>query len=207
VSIEKLDQLGDMYIDVLRELGNIGSGNAATSLSTLLNTAIDIGIPSVKIVDINEAACLLGGPENIVVGILAKVSGDVDAMVMFIIDEQFARLVLENLLHQTFEGCANLTQLQISALSEVGNIMISSYVNSIAEMASLKMKLTVPAISVDMVGAMLCVPSIEIGEVSDQVIFIEDDILSQEGLTSKILLVPSIESLNKIMHGLGLEVL
>lgn len=207
MSIEKLDQLGDMYIDVLRELGNIGSGNAATSLSTLLNTAIDIGIPSVKIVDINEAACLLGGPENIVVGILAKVSGDVDAMVMFIIDEQFARLVLENLLHQTFEGCANLTQLQISALSEVGNIMISSYVNSIAEMASLKMKLTVPAISVDMVGAMLCVPSIEIGEVSDQVIFIEDDILSQEGLTSKILLVPSIESLNKIMHGLGLEVL
>lgn len=203
MSIQKLDQLNDMQIDVLRELGNIGAGNAATSLSQLLNTKVNISLPTVQILDINDAVATLGGPENVIVAILAKLYGDLEGIMMFIIERSFANNIMQHLLGQEFDG-EQLSEIQMSAISEVGNIMIGAYSGSISTLSQLKVKASVPAVTIDMVGAVLSVPAIEMGSVSDKVIFIQDNFFD-ESQSANMLFVPSIDSLNRLMKQLGIE--
>jgi chemotaxis protein CheC len=206
MSINSLEQLNEMHIDVLKEIGNIGAGNAATSLSQMLNTKVDMSTPSVKILDINDAATCLGGPENVVIGILSKLEGDIDGIMMFIIEQDFAKSVLTSLLGVEEVSCDQLSEMELSAISELGNIMIAAYTGSISTLSQLNMKTTVPSIAVDMVGALLSVPAIEMGTVSDKIIFIEDDFLSgNNDISANMLLVPSIDSLNRLMKELGIE--
>lgn len=205
MSIEKLDQLNDMQMDVLKEIGNIGSGNAATSLSAMMNVPINMSVPTVRIVNIEDAVAALGGPENVVVAILAKLYGDIEGIMMFIIEQDFAKTVLSSLLCQDV-CCEQLTEMEMSAIAEVGNIMIASYSGSISTLSQLNIMISVPAASVDMVGALLSVPAIEMASVSDKLIFIQDRFLSTENkTTANMLFVPSIDSLNRLMQALGIE--
>ncbi len=206
MSILNLEQLNDMHIDVLKEIGNIGAGNAATSLSQMLNTEVDMTVPTVKILDINDAANALGGPENAVIGILAKLYGDIEGIMMFIIEQNFAKTVLTSLLGVEDVSCDKLSEMELSAISEIGNIMISAYTGSISTLSQLNMKTSVPAITVDMVGAILSVPAIEMSSVSDKIIFIEDDFLSDNReVSANMMLVPTMDSLSRLMLKLGIE--
>jgi chemotaxis protein CheC len=205
MSIENLEQLNEVHIDVLKEIGNIGAGNAATSLSQMLNTPVDMTTPRVRILDINDAANALGGPENAVIGILAKLSGDIEGIMMFIIEQDFARSALVSLLGAEEVNCDRLSEMELSAISELGNIMIAAYTGSISTLSQMRIKASVPAITVDMVGAILSVPAIEMGSVSSKIIFIEDDFLSgDKDVTANMLLVPTIDSLNRLMEKLGI---
>ena len=206
MSIQNLEQLNEVHIDVLKEIGNIGAGNAATSLSLMLNTPVDMTTPVVQILDINDAANALGGPENAVVGILAKLDGDIEGIMMFIIQQNFAKSVITALLGVKDVSCDQLSDMELSAISEIGNIMIAAYTGSISTLSQMQIKSSVPAITVDMVGAILSVPAIEMGTVSDKIIFIEDDFISgNNDVTANMLLVPTIDSLNRLMQKLGIE--
>lgn len=206
MAIQNLEQLNEMHIDVLREIGNIGAGNAATSLSAILDKEVDMTTPIVRILDINDAANALGGPENPVVAILAKLHGDVEGIMVFLIEQEFTRQVLEILLGESDAHCECLSDLERSAISELGNIMMSAYAGSIGTMSQLNIKMSVPAVTVDMVGAILCVPAIEMGSVSDKIIFIQDDFLSSNRtISANMMLIPDIESLNRLMTSLGIE--
>ncbi|NLJ31986.1 MAG: chemotaxis protein CheC [Clostridiales bacterium] len=201
-----LDQLNEIHIDVLREIGNIGAGNAATSLSQMLDTTVDMAVPTVRILDINDAATALGGPENAVVGILVKLYGDIEGIMMFIIEQDFVKTALQVLLGEDMVQCEKLSEIELSAISEIGNIMISAYINSIGTLSQLNIKTSVPAVSVDMVGAILSVPAIEMSSVSERIIFIEDDFLSRKNqISANMLLVPSMDSLSKLMLQLGID--
>lgn len=205
MTIDKLDQLNDIHMDVLREIGNIGSGNAATSLSTLMNVPINMSVPTVRIVNIEDALTALGGPENVVVSILAKLYGDIDGIMMFIIEQDFAKTVLSSLLGQD-ASCGQLTEMEMSAIAEVGNIMIGSYSCSISTLSQLNIMISVPATSVDMVGAVLSVPAIEMASVSDKLILIQDSFVNMDSqTTANMLFVPSMDSLNRLMQALGIE--
>jgi chemotaxis protein CheC len=205
MSIENLDELNAMHLDVLREIGNIGAGNAATSLSVMIDKTIDMATPSVKILEINDAVDNLGGPENIVVGILAELSGDVDGLIIFIIKQDFALNAINYLLHNNTPNCTALTDIEFSVLAEIGNIMISSYIGAIASLSGLKIITSVPGVSVDMVGSLLSVPAIVMQDYSNKIIFIENDFMNKQStVTSNMILIPNISSLNKIMTGLGI---
>ncbi|HEX2985430.1 MAG TPA: chemotaxis protein CheC [Caproiciproducens sp.] len=206
MSFVNLDKLNDMHLDVLKEIGNIGAGNAATSLSQMLNMEVDMTVPTVRILDINDAATALGGPENAVIGILAKLYGDIEGIMMFIIEQNFAKTVLASLLGVQDVSCDHLTDMELSAISEIGNIMISAYAGSISTLSQLNMKTSVPAVTVDMVGAILSVPAIEMSSVSDKIIFIQDDFLSNHNdVSANMMLVPSMDSLSRLMQKLGIE--
>lgn len=206
MALENLDQLSGMHIDVLREIGNIGSGNAATSLSTILNNKVNMDVPIVHIDEVTYAIGMLGGPENVVIGILSRLSGDVGGLMMFIIQQDFAQFILKSLLGMENVSCGALTEMELSAISEIGNILISSYVSAIAALSQLNIKTSVPAIAVDMVGAILSVPAIEMGAVSDKIIFIEDAFISENrNITANMMLVPDMPSLGKILSRLGIE--
>ena len=205
MNLHGLDQLSDMHLDVLREIGNIGAGNAATSLSAMLGEKVNISLPSVRILDINDAVTAMGGPENVIVGILARLYGDVEGFMLFIIEQSFARDIIATLFGQPMES-DSFGEMEMSAISEVGNILIAAYTGSISTLSQLNIKISVPGISVDMVGAMLSVPAIEMASVSDTVIFIQDNFMSNDKQSpANMLFVPSIESLNRILAQLGID--
>ena len=135
--LQNYDDLNDMHIDVLREIGNIGSGNAASSLAMLLSDTIDISVPTVRILDYEQVMEELGGPEQMVVGELLCLEGDVEGMIMFLLHENFANQVLQALLGEDAPTAANLDEISGSALQEVANIMAASYVNAISGMTGL----------------------------------------------------------------------
>lgn len=206
MAIENFGQLNEVHIDVLKEIGNIGAGNAATSLSQMLNREVDMATPVVRILDISEADRALGGPETPVTAILVKLNGDVSGIMMFVIEQEFTQMLLETLLGETWAADKKFSDMEYSALSEIGNIMIGSYAASIAALSGLEIKISVPAVTADMAGALLTVPAAEMGSVSDKIIFIEDDFLSaSRTISANMMLVPDIASLNKLMNSLGIQ--
>ncbi len=210
MSIDKIDNLNEMHIDVLRELGNIGSGNAATSISAMLSKPVNISVPIISIVDYNQATEMLGGPENTLVGLLLMLEGDVRGIMMFLLEKDFAHLILNSLLGQNLKSFEEVDEMGLSALKEIGNIMAASYVNAISSMTGMSIDISVPEISIDMVGAMLTVPLIHFSSVSDKLIFIQDKFCggtdSAEDAQSHILLLPEVDSLNNMMEKLGLSI-
>lgn len=200
-----------MYLDVLREIGNIGSGNAASALSSMLSRFINIQVPKINIMDYNQVAENFGGPETLMVGILLSLSGDVNGMMMFLMHKEFAHLTINALLGSELQDVGQMGEMEESAMKEVANIMAASYINAIATMTNLQINITVPDICVDMVGALLSVPAIHYANISEQMIFIENQIDTEEEREggahtgSHVLMIPDVESLNKIMASLGIE--
>jgi len=201
------DNLSDIHIDVLREIGNIGAGNAVTALSTMLSERVDMTVPKVRIIDINGVSQILGVPENQVVGILLTLSQDIEGMMMFILEKQFAHLVINLLMGRDLKDFDSFEEIDLSALEEIGNIMVSSYVNAIASLTNLVIDISVPDISVDMAGAILSVPAVEFGTIGDKVLLIEEEFIGgDEHVNGFLMLIPKISSLHKILEILGVKI-
>lgn len=202
-----IDELDDVHVDVLTELGNIGSGNAATALASLMNTEININVPHVRILGFNDVADYVGGPENVVLGVLIKLSGDVDGMILYVFNDDLIRNVLKVFFGKDYTSVSELDEMDMSALNEIGNIMASSYVSALSSMTSLTIDVSVPSMCVDMAGAILSVPSIEFAQVGNKVLFIDDSFSIGENsdkVKSNMILVPEMDSLNKIFERLGI---
>lgn len=201
------NNLNNMHIDILREIANIGTGNAATSLASMLQRTINIEVPSVSFLDYNAVTQKLGGPETMMVGMMLTLNADVSGMMMFLMKEEFAHMVLNGLLGQSFENFAEVDEMSLSAMQEIGNIMAGSYVNAIAQITGLTINISPPDICVDMIGSILSVPAIHFANISDQVIFIEDEFVGSdkagEDEVSNILLIPDVDSLERILEKLG----
>lgn len=191
-------------MDVLREIGNIGAGNAATALSMLLNEKISISLPKIRLTDFNTALEALGGTEAMTVGVLVNYSGEANGIIMFLLDMQDARNITDILIHEGHPD-DELSELKLSAIQEIGNILGSSYINSIAALTGLSIGISVPYTAIDMAGALMSVPFIEFGTIGDKVMFIEENFFSDtHSLISHIVMFAEIETLETIMQRLGM---
>ncbi|MGE5631770.1 MAG: chemotaxis protein CheC [Caulobacteraceae bacterium] len=198
-----IDDLNSLQIDVLREIGNIGAGNAATALSKMISKRIDMDVPKVNILEFKDVAELVGGPEVEVVGIYFKVTGDITGSIMFLMDKKSAKL-LTNLLMSKMDDNDNLDDMDFSALQEVGNILSGSYLSSLSSLTGLKLIVSVPSLALDMAGAILSVPVILFGQVGDKVMLIETDF--NEGsnrVKGNFFLIPDEESFEILLKSLG----
>ena len=206
MALQSYDDLNDIQIDVLREIGNIGSGNAASSLAMMLSAKVDIDVPVVRILDYEEVIEQMGGAEQMIVGLLLSLEGDVTGMMMFLLHENFAKALLASLLGMDEPMVAEMDEMGYSAIQEVANVMAASYVNAIAEMTGFTINISPPDLCVDMLGAILSVPAIHYANISDKIIFIEDRFSGKNlDAPNHILMIPDVESLNKIMASLGIE--
>lgn len=206
MALNDFSDLNAVHLDVLREIGNIGTGNAATSLSTMLQKPVNISVPSINVLEYEKVTDLLGGPETMIVGIMLTLSGEASGMMMFLLEKDFAHGIVNDLLGGCFQGFHELDELSISALKEIGNIMAASYVNAIAQLTGLTIDISVPSMTVDMAGAIMSVPAIYFADISDKVIFIQDEFNGDStNMTSHILLIPTADSLQRIMRNLGVE--
>ena len=199
-----------MHIDVLREIGNIGAGNAATALATILDEKVEISLPIVKITDFDTAVRALGGAESMTVGVLVNFFGEANGMIMFLLKMEDAKTILSILLRDFEEENDDedeISELKLSAIREIGNILGSSYINSIATLTGLQINLSVPYIAIDMAGALMSVPIIEFGAVGDKIMFIEEIFSGSENdLKSNVIMFAQIDTLKLIMERLGLEI-
>ena len=204
MSIKTYDDLDFMQLDALREIGNIGSGNAATALSATIGKPVNIEVPTVRILDINEAVEILGGPEKLVAGILIKLDEGIRGAMMSIQSTEVVNLMLESLLGVGVESLEDLDEMQVSAICEIGNILMGSYVNAISDMTGMKINLSVPGISVNMVGGIITVPMAMYCYEAEKIMMIEGN-FTFEGTTHKnnLLLIPDVDSLKRVLGKLG----
>ena len=207
--LNNYDELNDLQIDVLREIGNIGAGNAATALATMLDEKVDITLPKVRITDFDTAVNALGGAEMMTVGVLVNFDGEAHGIIMFLLKMEDATGIMKILVHE--DGAEDneneLSELKISAIKEIGNILGSSYINSISQMTGLSIHISIPYVAIDMAGALMSVPIIEFGSVGNKVMFIEESFSAEENkLSSNIIMFTEIETLKIIMERLGLDI-
>ncbi|MCI9185899.1 MAG: chemotaxis protein CheC [Oscillospiraceae bacterium] len=198
------DQLNSLEIDTLKEIGSIGTGNAATSLSQILGKAVRITLPEVRIMEYNEAIEWIGGPETVTAGVLVKMGGQLNGIMLSVQQLDFVNMVLDSMLGTHIEDYSQLDEMGRSALIEIGNIMISTFINALSSLANISVDLTVPAFALDMQGAILAVPMAEYGGASDYIMTIGGN-LSCEGreMPCRLLLSPDIRSLNFLLRKLG----
>ncbi|MGO5053725.1 chemotaxis protein CheC [Lachnospiraceae bacterium LCP25S3_G4] len=201
MQIKKYEEMNPMALDLMKEVGSIGTGNAATALSQVLSKEVHMSIPEISILGYNETIKKLGNPEEIVAAVLVRMSGEMEGMMLFILKLDFINTVLEHLLDRKVESYDKLSVMEISALEEIGNIIISSYMNALSSLTNREINLSVPDTAVNMLGGILSVPMVEFGYSSDKLMMTEGKFyVDGKELQSHLLMMPSIDSLNYLME-------
>ena len=204
MNVKGYDQLSSLELDTLREVGSIGTGNAATALSTLLNQEVRIALPEVRFMGYNEAIEWMGGPEVVTAGVLVGMSNQMSGIMLSVQHLEFINLVLESMLGDPISDYAELDEMRQSTLVEVGNIMISTFINALSGLSDISVNLTVPAFAVDMQGAILSVPMAEYGGTSDYIMTIAGHFVCDgKQVPCHLILSPDLRSLNFLLKKLG----
>lgn len=202
--MKNYNELNSMELDTLREIGSIGTGSAATALSGLIGCCVRIEMPEVRIMGYNEAIEWIGGPEIITAGVLARMEGEINGIMLCIEQTEFVSRVLDCILEREFRGFDQLEEMEVSALKEVGNIMISAYTNALAGLTNMTIRPTVPAFAVDMQGAIMAVPMAEFGGQSDYIMAIGTNFIFDDcAVPCRLLMSPDVRSLNFLLRKLG----
>ena len=206
MAVKSYKELNSLELDTLREIGSMGSGNAATALSEMLQREVHITLPEVRIMEYNEAIEWIGGPEAITAGVLVKMGGQMNGIMLSCQPIEFVNIVLESVMGMNVTDFNQLTEMENSCLVEVGNIMISSFINALSGLSGMDITLTVPALTVDMQGAILAVPMAEYGGQSDYLMTIGSNfICDNKQVPCRLLMSPDIRSLNALLRKLGVS--
>lgn len=202
-----LEAVSETYMDVLKELGNIGAGNAMTALSQMLGCKVDMRVPQVKLLDFKEVGAMMGGEEQLMVGVFLGVEGDITGSMMFLVEKDCAR----HLIHKVMMGMGgneeDFSDMELSAMKEVGNIITGAYLNSLSTLTNLKIYPTPPQIAVDMAGAILSVPAIQFGVMGDNILLIQSQFFDEVEINGYFILIPDLDSYSRILGSLGMPVM
>lgn len=200
ISLEKVTQ---NYFDVLKEIGNIGAGNAMTALSQMLQCKVDMKVPQVRLLEFNELGALMGGEEQLMVGVYLAVEGDITGSIMFLVRQDSAKHLVSKLMMGMESEGPELNEIELSAMKEVSNIITGAYLNSLSTLTNLKIYPSPPALAMDMAGAILSVPAIEFGTIGDHILLIQSQFYDEIELDGYFILIPDLESYEKILSSIG----
>lgn len=139
----------ELQLDAMRELANIGSGNAATALATMLGREVELSVPRALALPLADAIDAVGPPEEVVAAVILSISGDLDALVLLLFPRDDAAALC------TLLGVEAGTEVGDSALAEIGNILGTSYINALASMAAIALEPTPPTVVTDLLGAIV----------------------------------------------------
>lgn len=199
-----LEEMSENYFDVLKEIGNIGAGNATTALASLLQSKVDMKVPRVMMLDFKDVGALLGGEEQELAAAYLGVEGDITGSILFLIKKETAKMIAKKMLGEFYNE--EFGEMECSAVKEVSNIITGSYLNAIAMLTGLTIYPSVPDLAIDMAGAILSVPAIQFGIMGDKIILIESQLTNEIELNGYFIMVPDVESYEKILTSLGIPV-
>lgn len=198
------DEINSMYFDVLREIGNIGAGNATTAVATLLNLKLNMQVPNVKLIAVQELNTAIGSEEEEIVGIYLGVRKGIEGSLMFLLKMDAAHYLVNRLLGRSQDYKEPFDEMDLSAMKEIGNIIASSYLTALSTMTNMNIAPSVPYISVDMAGAILSIPAIQFGQYGDNALLIETSFEGETLLEGYFILLPELDSYDKILTALGI---
>ena len=188
----------ELQLDALRELANIGSGNAATALSTMLGRPINISVPSAFAVPLAEAVETVGPADLEVTGVVIPVEGDLEALVLLVFTPAEAATLCRLL------GVEPDTDVGVSALAEVGNILGCSYIGGLAALAGLDMSPHPPETIVDMLGAILSSALVTGVQASDLALLLDSKLeIEGEACSFVFVFVPDEAGVAGLLQRLG----
>ena len=206
MKLKTYEDMNLLELDVMKEISSIGTSHAATALSKLLQKEIRITIPEVNILGYEEAVDKIGYIEELVTATLVRMSNEVNGLMLFIFKLDLANAVLEKLIGRRYDSFEELDELAYSALEEIGNIIICSYVNAFTQLVGVEIDLSVPSSTVNMLGGVLTVPIAEYGYETDKLMYINAEfIMDGKKLSDGLLMLPDIKSLNDILEKLGVS--
>lgn len=200
-----LDSMSNEYFDVLRELGNIGAGNATTALAQMIQCKIDMSVPQVQLLEFKELGAAMGGEELVMAGIYLAIDGDIQGSIMFLLEKKAAKHLVGKLMGMESES-DELSEMELSALQEVGNIITGAYLNSLSSITNLTIYPSVPELTVDMAGAILSVPAIEFAALGDRMLMIQTQFFDEMVLDGYFILIPDLDSYGKMLSALGINI-
>lgn len=199
-----LDNVNEMYIDVLREIGNIGAGNATTSLASMINTKIDMNVPKVELMEASMLSGAICPEEEVIVGIFLEVTKDITGSMMFLMRMDSSHYLVNKLMGRPDDYAEPFDEMDLSALKEIGNIIAASYLNALSSMTNLTISPSIPYIAVDMAGAILSVPAIQFGQLGNNALLIETEFGDDKVISGYFILMPEEDSYGKILTSLGI---
>jgi len=197
-------EITQFQLDALREIGNIGSGHAATALSTLLQRRIDMSVPQVWAVPFEHVSAIVGQLDMPQAVIYVKVEGDAPGKAVFFFPIESAEIVVQALMGTTEPIDIYTDEMAHSALKEVGNILVSSFLIALTQFSGIPLQPSVPALAVDMIGAILDAIFLEEGTLEDTVLFIDTQLSGIPKIEGQFIFLPDEGSLERLLEAMGL---
>lgn len=203
---EDVLNLTTMQLDALREIGNVGAGNAATALSQIINRKIDMTVPQVSILPLDEVPEVVGGPEKMVAGVFLRVFGPAPSSILFLLPRESALALVDMLMGRERGETMDLDSMDESALLEIGNILAGAYLNALSFFTKFTLLPSIPALAMDMAGAILSVVLIQLGALGDHALVIETEFTTEyDGVKGHFFLIPDPGSLGTILSAIGVK--
>ncbi|MDF2565060.1 MAG: CheC, phosphatase, inhibitor of methylation [Massilibacillus sp.] len=203
---DEILNLSEDQLDALREIGNVGAGNSATALSQIISRKIDMSVPKVAIMPLGDVPDVVGGPDAMVVGVFLRVYGLAPGSVLFLLPRDSAFYLIDMLMGKERGSTKTLDFMDESALMEIGNILAGSYLNALSHFTKLTLLPSIPALALDMAGAILSVVLVQLGQMGDHALVIETEFLSEDdGIRGHFFLIPDPGSLNTILTAVGVK--
>lgn len=207
MAIHSLNDLNAQHLDVLTEIGNIGSGNAATALATLLDTVVDIEVPRVKLIDFSEASEYMGGDDTLAVGMSFDLDGDVKGMMLQVMQVDFVHKLINTFYPRELDTLNDIAEMDMSVLREASNITCAAYVNSLASLTDFFINITPPHDHVDTIAHILRLPADSLSSVGQQALFIDEKLIVQgTEVKSSMILVLEVDSFTALFERLRIKV-
>jgi chemotaxis protein CheC len=193
-----LSRYTDLQLDALRELANIGSGTASTALSSMLGRSVDISVPNAFVLPMAEAVGTIGDPESEITGVVLGIVGELPGSVLLLFTPKDAELMCGLL------GVEADTEIGVSALMEIGNIVGASYINALGQMIGMELEPTPPAAATDMLGAIVETVLAERAGSGDVALLLDSNLVVEgEDCSVSFLLVPDQGGVDQMLKRLG----
>lgn len=204
---EDIMKLSSLQLDALKEVGNVGAGNAATALSQIINRKIDMTVPEVAILPLGDVPDVVGGPEIMVAGVYLRVFGPAPSSILFLLPRDSAFTLVDMLMGRERGLTDHLDMMDESALLEIGNILAGAYLNALSFFTKFTLLPSIPALAMDMAGAILSVILSQLGQMGDHALVIETEFSTEGdgGVKGHFFLIPDPGSLGTILAAIGVK--
>ncbi len=186
----------EYFIDIFKEVSNIGTGTAATSLSVLLNKKVGIDLPEVEIVRFSD----IDFGERKVVAVISEAYGEISGLMMFITSVESIKEITSTLMGGMKSEGDEINEMEMSAIKEIGNIMFNSYFTSLTKLFNIEYNATIPEVCVDMLQTIYTIPATLMAKYADRAVIVESVIkIDDISLDAQIAFVPDEKFVNYII--------
>jgi chemotaxis protein CheC len=195
-----LGNLSEMELDVLNELGNMGVGHAATSLSQLFDKEVDIAVPKIKVVEIKNINDEL--ISDVIAGVIISLDSleeDKSGYLYTMLPENSSKQIAANLL-----GMEEVDdEMYASTIMEIGNILASSFCDALAEFMDITLLPSPPSFAVDIPTSIIDSVVSQMSKSSEHIIIFGTSLQTDLDIQIYLTLLPEQGLLEHIVRIVG----